>query len=127
MIRSLEDREQIQKIVDFVDNQRSGWGSPWAGVPIPKVVANFYDRESFKGHFGVGPNFFETQREGDFACKDATTEQCLDFLRLISVMKGFWTTEIRFAEHQAHVPGPPARPSCRAEPKWRPRSRAATC
>jgi hypothetical protein len=24
----------------------------------PQVVANFYDGETFEGHFGVGPSFF---------------------------------------------------------------------
>jgi hypothetical protein len=87
LIHRIEDKEQIQKIVAFVDEHRSGWGRPWYGIPVPQVMANFYDGQTFKGHFGVGRNFFETQREGEFASKDASAEQCRTFLGLIGVDK----------------------------------------
>ncbi len=87
LIHRIDDREKIQQIVAFVDKQRSGWACPWYGIPVPQVVANFYDGDTFKGHFGMGLNFFETQREGDFASKDASAEQCRDFLALIGVDK----------------------------------------
>jgi hypothetical protein len=87
MIRRIEDREQVREIVSFVDKERSDWSHPWYGVPVPKVVANFYDGDKFKGHFGVGAKFLETQREGDFVSKHATTEQCRAFLSLLSVDK----------------------------------------
>jgi hypothetical protein len=86
-LRTIEDREQIQTIVTFVDKQRSGWGHPWAGIPVPRISANFYDGDTFKGHFGAGPSFFGTQREGDFASKSVSPEQCQAFLRLIGVDK----------------------------------------
>lgn len=84
-ILTIDDERQIVKIVAFVDGQRSGWGAPWAGIPIPEVVANFYDGEEFQGHFGVGPTFFEAQREGDFASKSATGRERRGFLALIGV------------------------------------------
>ena len=87
ILNTIEDGEQIQKVVAFVKNQRSGWGRPWYGIPVPQIVANFYDGDRFKGHFGVGPRFFEIQQHGDFASKEASAEQCLEFLRCIGVDK----------------------------------------
>jgi hypothetical protein len=85
LLHRIEGAEQIGKIVAFVDKQRSGWGTPWAGVPVPAVSVDFHDGASFKGSFGVGPNFFECQREGDFASKEASAEQRDAFLGLIGV------------------------------------------
>ncbi|HZU37333.1 MAG TPA: hypothetical protein VFA18_15525 [Gemmataceae bacterium] len=50
-------------------------------------MAYFYDGKTLKGHFGVGLNFFEVQREGDFVSKEASEEECQTFLSLIGVDK----------------------------------------
>ena len=60
-------------------------GAPWYGVPVPTIVADFYDGETFKGHLGVGSSFFETQREGDFWSKSAPRSEIQQFLSLVGV------------------------------------------
>jgi len=86
-LKTVTAREQLDKVVAFVDGQRTGWERPWSGIPVPQVTAEFYDGATFKGHFGVGPGFFETHREGDFASKSATAAECAAFLRLLGVNK----------------------------------------
>jgi hypothetical protein len=75
----------ISEVVDFVDAHRTGWGTPWYGIPVPAVTVEFYDGTEFKGSFGVGDNFFETQRDGGFFTQSASPAEVLGFLRLVSL------------------------------------------
>ena len=88
-LKKITDKKQISKISAFVDKNASDWGgvSDWAGVPVPKVVFNFYDGEKFKGHFGIGSNFFETQRNGDFVSKNASKSEREELLILAGIDK----------------------------------------
>jgi hypothetical protein len=86
-VRVIDDPAEVQRVVEFVDGHRRGWGwlSDWAGVPVPQVSADFYNGSEFKGHFGVGPGFFECQREGDFASKHCWGPQERRFLELVGL------------------------------------------
>ncbi len=86
-IKTIVEPNQILRIVAFVDSQRSGWGGDgdMFGVPIPRVILDFYEGETFKGHFGVGKGFFETQRVGDFASKSISEEEEQEFLSLVGI------------------------------------------
>lgn len=68
-VADIHDPKRIVLIREFVNRYRSGWGgsSDMMGVPIPSMKANFLNGQAFIGHFGAGPGFFETQRDGDFA------------------------------------------------------------
>ena len=85
VVKKIVDGKRIAQIVAFVDKNAAGWGgaNDWAGVPVPQIVANFYEGANFKGHFGVGANFFETQRDGDFLSKSASDDARAEFLDLI--------------------------------------------
>ena len=86
----IEDPSQIRSITEFVDNERHGWGgyNDMFGVPVPDIIANFYDGKEFKGHFGAGPSDFETQREGGFSSKPSSKEETQTFLRLVGLPNG---------------------------------------
>jgi hypothetical protein len=88
-VRVIDDPEEIRRVIDFVDSHLRGWGgwADWAGVPVPQVSASFYNGSQFKGHFGVGPGFFECQREGTFASKACSGPEELDFLKLVGLQR----------------------------------------
>ena len=88
-VRMIDNPDEVRRVVGFVDEHRRGWGGldDWAGVPAPQVSAYFYSGSQFKGHFGVGPGFFECQREGDFASEGCSPEQERQFLELIGLPK----------------------------------------
>ncbi len=79
----ISGQRSIDQIVAFVDSNREGWYTPWYGIPVPVITAEFYDGQSFKGSFGVGKNFLETQREDGFWSKDTTPEEVRRFLDLV--------------------------------------------
>jgi hypothetical protein len=83
----ISDRRLVSQIVAFVDTERQGWNAPLGGIPVPTIVAEFYDGDIFKGHFGAGRNFFETQRVGGFFSKNANPDQVEQFLQLLGVSK----------------------------------------
>ncbi|HEX4947604.1 MAG TPA: hypothetical protein VFZ34_13120 [Blastocatellia bacterium] len=93
----IKDQNQIIKritspiktadIIKFVDGKRQGWYTPLAGVPSPKITLGFYNNAEFKGTFGIGSNFFYTQREGTFEAKSATDEEIQYFLYVLGVEK----------------------------------------
>jgi hypothetical protein len=80
----ITDRQKIDQIADFVDARRSGWTKPWYGIPVPSVCADFYDGSIFKGHFGAGIDFFETNRNS-FWSKGATSSEIHQFLDMVGV------------------------------------------
>ena len=86
-IKTIIEPNQTSKIVVFVDSQRSGWGGSkdMFGVPVPLVILDFYAEQDFKGHFGIGDGFFETQRIGDFASKSVSEDEEQELLNLIGI------------------------------------------
>jgi hypothetical protein len=56
-IRTITDKTKIREITNFVRSQNTGWVTPWAGVPVALVRANFYSGNKFINDFGVGSNF----------------------------------------------------------------------
>lgn len=78
----IADSARISQIIAFVDSHREGWYVPWYGIPVPDVSVEFYNGTEFKGSFGVGKNFLETQRDGGFYSQDATPDEVSSFLAL---------------------------------------------
>jgi hypothetical protein len=76
---------EIAEVVKFVDDQRHGWYAPALDVPSPRITLGFYNKAQYLGAFGVGKNFFYTQREGKFDAKSATDKDIKRFLDLVKV------------------------------------------
>ena len=81
----IDDPREIDAVMRFVNERSGGWSHPWHGVPVPFLVANFYQGRKFIGHFGVGANFFETQRDGDFSSRSAENHERFEFMNLLGV------------------------------------------
>jgi hypothetical protein len=75
---------RISQIISFVDSHRGGWYTPWYGIRVPTVSIEFYNGTEFKGSFGVGKNFLETQRDGGFYSQDATPDELNRFLTFLA-------------------------------------------
>lgn len=84
-IAEITDPSRIAEIVAFVNARRTGWSMPWYGVPIPAVTAQFCDGDKFKGHFGAGANFFETDLGCTFCSRYAFANEVKTFLNLLQV------------------------------------------
>jgi hypothetical protein len=85
-IKRIDSQRDIDTIIAFVSQRRSGWVQPLAGVPVARLYVCFYDRDKIAGHFGVGPGFFETDLAGDqFRSKDAAKSETETFLALIGM------------------------------------------
>jgi hypothetical protein len=81
----ITDQQIVSQIVAFVDSRRAGWETPWYGIPVPTVRAEFFSGAQFKGSFGFGANFFETQRDGVFCSQSASPSEVRRFLDLLGV------------------------------------------
>jgi hypothetical protein len=83
----ISDSARVASIVAFANRYRSGWGTPWAGVPVPRITAAFFHRAADKGavqYFGAGPRFFEASSSpGDFSSRSAEDGEIAEFLHLI--------------------------------------------
>ncbi len=85
----INDPSRIASICTFVNRYANQWGGTGDlfGVPLPGVKADFSAGPVFLGHFGVGANFFETQRDGDFASHSASASEVSTFYRLVGGAK----------------------------------------
>jgi hypothetical protein len=84
-IKTITDEQTIMSILAFVNKRSGGWETPWYGVPVPTVVANLHSSSTLLGHFGVGANFFETQRKGGFFSRSATVAERRQFMELLGI------------------------------------------
>jgi len=75
----ISDPKDLSPIAAFVDSHRSKWGTPWYGVPVPIVEVQLFDGQQLRVTFGVGKNFFETQREGGFFSQSASPSEIRGF------------------------------------------------
>jgi len=80
---TVTDPARIAGVLAFVNARRTGWEQPWAGVPVGTLGVTFYRGRDVQGSFSVGPGFFETQREGDFFSRDATSQEITQFRALL--------------------------------------------
>jgi hypothetical protein len=85
VLKRIEDKGDIFRLVSFVDQHRKGWQPPAGEIPIPRVHADFYDGPTFLAGFGVGRGFFETHRDGLFLSKSASESDQKKFLELIGL------------------------------------------
>jgi len=76
----ISDPKDLSRIVNFVDSQRVNWGTPWYGIAVAFLEVQLFDGQQLKSSFGVGKNFFETQRNGGFFSKNATPNEIRGFL-----------------------------------------------
>lgn len=86
-LKEITDKEHIAQIVKAINQERHGWYMPIQGTPIPKIKLRFYNDEEYKGRFGIGEDFFETNRRGGFDAKPATDEEIQVFLNIVGVDK----------------------------------------
>src|SRR5262245_60488070 len=86
-LKEITDKESIAQIVKEIDQKRHGWYMPIQGTPIPKIKLRLYNDEEYKGSFGIGMDFFWTNRSGGFDGKPATDEELQTFLNTVGVDK----------------------------------------
>jgi hypothetical protein len=84
-LTKISDPKDLSRLVAFVDVRRTNWGTPWYGVPVPIIEAEFFDGERLTSTFGAGDHFFETQREGGFFSKSASSSEIRTFVELLGV------------------------------------------
>lgn len=80
----IDDPARVAAIVGFVNARREGWEQPWTGVPVGRLGVTFYRGREVRGSFQVGTNFFESQREGGFFSRDATSQEVAQFRQLLA-------------------------------------------
>jgi hypothetical protein len=85
VLKRIEDKGEIFRLVSFVNQHRKGWQPPAGEIPIPRVHADFYDGPAFLAGFGVGRGFFETHRDGMFLSKSASESDQKKFLELMGL------------------------------------------
>ena len=86
VVREINNRALVDKIVAFANANLTGYHDPWMGEPLPPIEVAFYDRRLYRGHFGVGTNFFEIHRgEMTFMSRPASYEQVHEFMDLIGL------------------------------------------
>jgi hypothetical protein len=86
-LKEITDKEHIAQIVKAIDQKRHGWYMPIQGTPMPKIKLWLYNGEEYNGSFGIGMDFFQTNRSGGFDAKPATDEEIQAFLDIVGVDK----------------------------------------
>lgn len=76
----------LEKIAEFINARTNQWEIPWAGVPVPTVVARLRGATNLNlGHFGAGNDFFERHARGSWFSRRATRNEIEEFLRLVGM------------------------------------------
>jgi hypothetical protein len=88
-VKTIRDHEAISRIVAFVDARSDLWKIDAVGVPVAQVAARFYDGDKYKGFFGAGRSFFETNRVCLFCSRNASSEEVRAFLKLVEMDESY--------------------------------------
>ncbi len=84
-VATITEPARVEALVAFVNARRDGWTTPWYGVPVPRVSAEFHSAKAFEGSFGAGAGFFETNRTGGFHTRDADESELSEFARIVGI------------------------------------------
>ena len=86
VVKEIKDPTLVSRIVSFANDNLTGYREPWMGEPLPPIEVAFYDRRLYRGHFGVGTDFFEIHRgEMTFMSRPASYQQVREFMELIGL------------------------------------------
>lgn len=86
-LRTITEPLQVNQVMQFINARSTQWKVPWAGVPVPTLIADYYQGTEFAGHFGAGANFFECQRAGGFYSRLASEEELQAFETLVGAKR----------------------------------------
>jgi hypothetical protein len=62
----IEEPHKINRVVEFINQHRTGWSEPWSGKLIPNVILELRNQTGFVVEFGVGEDFLESCDDGMF-------------------------------------------------------------
>ena len=82
-VASIRDADQISRIVAFTAQRTEGWNSPWYGVPVGDLTAQFFAHDVFLSDFSAGPDFFEAQGCSSFQTRRASTAETAELRALL--------------------------------------------
>lgn len=81
---AVDNKYQVQELVDFANGRRAGFSARRKGVPAPSVSATFFDGSQALLTFGAGENFFSLACSGYAGVQEANRVQVAEFQRLLN-------------------------------------------
>jgi len=82
---TIRDPKELATVAAFANQRSADWRAPWHRVVVPAIEAKCFDGQTFKGHVGVGLDYFECQHDGVFVSKPASDADIHEFLKVINV------------------------------------------
>jgi len=83
-LKEIREKEQIEKLVSFVNALPNRWNVPWYGPPVGQVNFEFYADKKFVGNFYVGTFFFGRDR-GNFWSQNANKAQIEELSKIVGL------------------------------------------
>lgn len=80
----IDNRYQVQGLVDFANGRRGGFSARHAPLPAATTSAAFYNGSQSLITFGAGQNFFSMSCPGYTGVEEANRVQIAEFERLLS-------------------------------------------
>lgn len=80
----IDNRYQVQALVEFANGRRPGFSARRKGLPPAATSATFYNGSQPLLTFGVGDNFFSLSCTGYAGVQEANRVQIAEFERLLS-------------------------------------------
>jgi hypothetical protein len=81
---AVENKYQVQELVDFANGRRAGFSARRQGVPAPSVSATFFNGAQPLLTFGAGENFFSLTCPGYAGVQEANRVQVAEFQRMLN-------------------------------------------
>lgn len=85
VFKEIEDRETIQRVLNFVKGHQHGWQVPPEGVPVAKLRLNFYKGDRPLGIVGVSQSFLTAHQQGGFFSKSSIPEEREKVLEIVGM------------------------------------------
>lgn len=79
----IDNRYQVQALVNFANGRRQGFSARRRGLPAPAAAATFYNGPQQLLTFSAGANFFSLSCSGYAGIQEANRVQIAEFERLL--------------------------------------------
>ena len=79
----IDNRYQVQALVNFANSRRPGFSARRRGLPAPTAAATFFSGSQPLLTFGAGDNFFSLTCTGYAGVQEANRVQISEFERLL--------------------------------------------
>ena len=97
LIKVIDDKDTIERIVSFIEPYKTGWTIPMTGAPVPMINLQFFKGRKYLGGFGIGYGFLSDDPRGASMHSIGVSDG--ELLKITRIVQVDWSDENQKLRH----------------------------